>query len=62
MFLFSPYRAGSKTAPLYEKVLIADVVEPIRRQLGMAFGVLDVLVLEPGLQGAGVLGMELARA
>jgi hypothetical protein len=24
--------------------------------------VLDVLVLEPGLQGAGVLGMALARA
>lgn len=44
------------------EVLTADPVEPIGRQLGMAFGVPDVLVPQPGLQDAGVSGMALARA
>jgi hypothetical protein len=34
------------------EVLTADVVEPIRRQLAMAFDVVEVLVPRSGLQGA----------
>jgi hypothetical protein len=34
-----------------------EVLEPIRRQLGVAHGVLDIAVAEIGLQGAGVVAL-----
>src|SRR3954451_19822510 len=36
---------------------LEEALEPLRRQLGVARGVLDVLVPEPFLQGAGVLAV-----
>jgi len=37
--------------------LSTKVLEPIRRQLGVAHGMLDVPVAEIGLQGAGVVAL-----
>src|SRR5262245_32577728 len=47
-FLFSPHGAGSRRH-LDERFSAPEVLEPIRSQLGVADGVLNVLVPEPGL-------------
>jgi hypothetical protein len=48
--LLSRYAQGDWHVPL-----VPEVLEPVRRQLGVAHRVLDVLVPEPNLQRPGVV-------
>jgi hypothetical protein len=53
-FLFSPYGTGSRRH-LDERFSAPEVLKPIRCQLGVPNGVLDVFVAEPSLQRTGVV-------